>query len=85
MITKRYNYDQTEKKCKNDFHGRFTLDDNRCEFYLKAQKICLVIDQESEELGLLENYQSFPCDTKKEIGDHVKWQAFKWSEHTVEP
>ena len=48
--------DIDEHTCIYLRHGRFRAAQQTCTFYEQARKICLVVDQDSDELALSDNY-----------------------------
>ena len=44
IIKKEREQGISEHICVTQHHGRFTAEDQQCEYYMMANKICLVID-----------------------------------------
>jgi len=58
---------------------------NECKYYMYARKICLNVDQDSEDFSLVEDYEKYKCDFNSDEESFVHWEYFRWHLNNEEP
>ena len=62
IIQKKFEKLENPEDCGYRFHGHHDDASGKCLYYLQTRKICLVVDQNSEDYKLINGYEDFRCN-----------------------
>jgi len=79
IIKRVSDYAADDRHCRLSFHGRFNTETNICSYYVEAEKICLVIDQEDSNFGLDSDYENYKCNYLNHHEDFVMFYNMRWN------
>ena len=85
MIQKIYRQLDHPADCKYKFHGEFNKTSNKCLYYLQTRKICLVIDQNSTDYRLVNDYKKYRCNYLNHAEGYTMTSYFRWFHEDEDP
>jgi hypothetical protein len=80
-IIKRLTEQNTQyEKCFSIFHGNFNWTTKNCVYFVKAKKICLVLEiDERDKYQLAPDYENFKCNYFNHAVDYVMFGNMNWN------